>query len=74
MTPVSWQFFAVVLEKGFNDAVVRQGSSSGLAIKRAMYRFIEAVMPDINGEKPTVEAIRSHLERKRSVRPKKTVI
>jgi hypothetical protein len=74
VTPVSWQLFALHLTKGFGDAVMRQGGGNGPAIKRAMYRFIAAVMPDLNDETPSVEAIRTHVERKRSVRTEKTEI
>jgi hypothetical protein len=55
-----WRHFAEHLQKVIRHVLPQ-------ASKAASYRFIAAVTPDITGEKPTYEAVRSQLMRNRPV-------
>jgi hypothetical protein len=62
---VRWEQYARDLIALFRQALPASSKESG-------YRFLVAIMPDITGETPTFDAVKTHLKKDRPVKPAKS--
>ncbi len=62
---VRWEQYARHLVALLHQALPASSKESG-------YRFLVAVMPDITGEAPTFQAVKTHLKKDRPVKPAKS--